>query len=234
MKKIFLLLIFAIVQNQVAYANILNRNCVSSLYVRSHDIDITYHGFGNYQKMRDDSCKLLSGDGFLLIFSVKKDSKSIIINSQINGQEYGPKNEILLFDTTALYPASIPAWADQFIQMYRSSFEKLVPNHLATYDQKLAARQKAIDDENARLMQEQANKRKIEEDGKRVQLLADIEQLRPEWAKLNPGQLYAKADEFLSREESLKARAVFRTLLSRFPDHPLAATAAQQISRMTE
>lgn len=216
------------------HANTLSRNCVSSLYVPSHDIDITYHGFGNYQKMRDDTCNLISGDGFLLIFSAKKNSNSILIHHQVNGQAYGPGNEILLFDTAQPYPSVIPEWAAQFLQIYRNSFQKLVPRHLVTYDQKVAEKQKRIDDEKARLTQEQATKRKIEEDVKRSQILADIEQLRPEWAKLNPGQLYSRADEFVSRDELLKARAVLRTLVSNFPDHPLATTAAQLLSRISD
>lgn len=47
---------------------------------------------------------------------------------------------------------------------------------------------------------------------------------------LNVGQLFAKADELSSNGDSTKAREVLRTLISRFPDHPLAATAAQQMS----
>lgn len=51
---------------------------------------------------------------------------------------------------------------------------------------------------------------------------------------MNAGQLFAKADELSNSGDSAKAREVFRALVSRFPDHPLAATAAQQMSKLTE
>jgi hypothetical protein len=47
---------------------------------------------------------------------------------------------------------------------------------------------------------------------------------------MNAGQLFAKADELSSQGDTAKAREVLRTLVSRFPDHPLAATAAQQMA----
>lgn len=47
---------------------------------------------------------------------------------------------------------------------------------------------------------------------------------------MNAGQLFARADELSSSGDKAKAREVLRTLVSRFPNHPLAATAAQQMS----
>ena len=47
---------------------------------------------------------------------------------------------------------------------------------------------------------------------------------------MNAGQLFAKADELSSSGDSQKAREVLRTLVSRFPDHALAAAAAQRLS----
>lgn len=47
------------------------------------------------------------------------------------------------------------------------------------------------------------------------------------------GQLFARADELSSQGDTTKAREVLRTLVSRFPNHPLAATAAQQMATMS-
>lgn len=53
---------------------------------------------------------------------------------------------------------------------------------------------------------------------------------RQSLASMNPGQLFARADELASSGDRVRAREVLRTLVSRFPDHALAATAAQQLS----
>lgn len=47
---------------------------------------------------------------------------------------------------------------------------------------------------------------------------------------MNPGQLFAKADEQAALGDRAKARETLRLLVSKFPDHPLAATAAQQMA----
>jgi hypothetical protein len=46
----------------------------------------------------------------------------------------------------------------------------------------------------------------------------------------NAGQLFSLADELAAKGEADKARQTLRSLISRFPDHPLAATAAQQMA----
>lgn len=48
----------------------------------------------------------------------------------------------------------------------------------------------------------------------------------------NPGQLFALADQLRSDGDTYRAREALRALVSRFPDHPLAVTAAQQMSQM--
>ncbi len=48
----------------------------------------------------------------------------------------------------------------------------------------------------------------------------------------NPGQLFALADELQAAGERDRARQVLRALVSKFPSHPLAVTAAQQLSQM--
>lgn len=47
---------------------------------------------------------------------------------------------------------------------------------------------------------------------------------------LNAGQLFTLADELAAAGDANKAREVRRALVSRFPDSPLAATAAQQLA----
>lgn len=49
---------------------------------------------------------------------------------------------------------------------------------------------------------------------------------------LNAGQLFTLADELAAAGDATKAREVRRALVSRFPDSPLAATAAQQLAGM--
>lgn len=59
------------------------------------------------------------------------------------------------------------------------------------------------------------------------------QQFRASLQTMNPGQLFAKADELQSRGDSARAREVQRTLVSRFPDHPMAAAAARQMAGET-
>lgn len=46
---------------------------------------------------------------------------------------------------------------------------------------------------------------------------------------MNPGQLFAKADE-LSQSDKTRSREVLRALITRFPDHKLAEAAAEQMA----
>lgn len=46
---------------------------------------------------------------------------------------------------------------------------------------------------------------------------------------MNPGQLFAKADELSSQGDKVRAREVLRALVSRYPDHALADSAARQL-----
>ena len=47
---------------------------------------------------------------------------------------------------------------------------------------------------------------------------------------MNPGQLFAKADELSAQGDKVRAREALRALVSRYPDHALAGSAAQQLS----
>lgn len=51
--------------------------------------------------------------------------------------------------------------------------------------------------------------------------------------RMNPGQLYALSDKLLAQGDQGKAREVLRTLIARFPDHALSATASQQLAGLS-
>ena len=65
---------------------------------------------------------------------------------------------------------------------------------------------------------------------KREEAARSEQQFRTGLQTLNPGQLFARADELSAQGDSARAREVQRALMSRFPDHPLAATAARQMA----
>ncbi len=81
---------------------------------------------------------------------------------------------------------------------------------------------------------ERRNKAEALEFEERKQAIAAKEtlQFREDIEKLNAGQLFVKADELSAQGDKAKARETLRLLVSKFPDHPLAATAAQQMATM--
>jgi len=64
---------------------------------------------------------------------------------------------------------------------------------------------------------------------KREEAARAEQQLRTSLQTLNPGQLFARADELNAQGDSARAREVQRALIGRFPNHPLAATTARQM-----
>lgn len=74
---------------------------------------------------------------------------------------------------------------------------------------------------------------KREADGQRAAAQAEAarieQQFRTSLQTMNPGQLFAKADELNAKGDRARAREALRALVSRFPDHPLALTAARQM-----
>ncbi|MDH6167674.1 hypothetical protein M2282_002824 [Variovorax boronicumulans] len=66
--------------------------------------------------------------------------------------------------------------------------------------------------------------------GKRDEAARADQQFRTGLQTMNAGQLFARADELSSQGDRARAREVQRALISRFPDHPLAATAARQMA----
>lgn len=82
----------------------------------------------------------------------------------------------------------------------------------------------------AAIAEEQKKQREKEADAKRlIEEQKALTLFRTSLNNLNAGQLFAKADELSSNGDASKAREVLRVLLSRFPDHPLAAAAAQKM-----
>jgi len=69
-----------------------------------------------------------------------------------------------------------------------------------------------------------------EQQRKREQAAQAEQQFRASLQTMNPGQLFAKADELNAQGDRTRARDVQRVLMSRFPDHPLAATVARQMT----
>ncbi|PLC07458.1 hypothetical protein CY658_10930 [Variovorax sp. RO1] len=78
--------------------------------------------------------------------------------------------------------------------------------------------------EKSRLAAEAEKQRKREEVARAEQ------QFQAGLQTMNPGQLFARADELNAQGDRARAREVQRALMSRFPDHPLAATAARQMT----
>lgn len=78
--------------------------------------------------------------------------------------------------------------------------------------------------EKVRLAQE------AEQQNKREQAAQAEQQFRASLQTMDPGQLFARADELNAQGDRARARDVQRALMSRFPDHPMAATAARQMA----
>ncbi|WP_447787696.1 hypothetical protein [Variovorax boronicumulans] len=106
-------------------------------------------------------------------------------------------------------------------------------------EQEAAARAAAAAEQQRKLDEQQ---RKLDEAQHQREAAAQAEQRRREAAAqaeqqfraslqtLNPGQLFARADELSAQGDGARAREVQRALMSRFPNHPLAATAARQMA----
>lgn len=100
-------------------------------------------------------------------------------------------------------------------------------------DGKLLASVTTLGDERraaqAKVEREQAEARRLAlEQKQREQKAKQDEEARI--AKMNPGELFALADELNAAGKPEEARKAYRTLLSRYPNHALAATAAQALS----
>lgn len=102
-----------------------------------------------------------------------------------------------------------------------------------------AAEQKRLDAEAAQQRQREAvaraEQQQREEAARAAQQQREAaaraeQQFRDSLQNLNAGQLFARADELSAQGDSAHAREVRRALISRFPDHALAAAAARQMA----
>ncbi len=209
---------------------------------------IGYH-YGEYvlNKSRDN-CVLMRGEGVAINFIRASEMNLATIRRSSNNISGGGKYVILETvsfssdssviqvsasgGTSSRGTQNIPESVEKWTTLHRDDFAKYVPNHLPAIDSQVAEKQKVLDAENAKIAQEKTATEKIVQDKRQAQDTVDAAKLRAEIAKMNVGQLFAKADELSSSGDSVKAREVLRALVIRFPDHPLAAQAAAQMAGM--
>jgi hypothetical protein len=72
--------------------------------------------------------------------------------------------------------------------------------------------------------------RQRDEAQKKLAAVAEQRAFQDALESMNPGQLLALANEMSTAHTTLRARQALRALVSRFPDHPLAVTAAAQLA----
>ena len=101
----------------------------------------------------------------------------------------------------------------------------------AEAQQKLAYERQQLEDAERLAAAERQKASQAAAEQRRKEEAAAVERAyRESLNTMNAGQLFAKADELSSNGDSAKAREVLRTLVSRFPNHPLAAQAAAQMT----
>jgi hypothetical protein len=101
---------------------------------------------------------------------------------------------------------------------WKAQLEALYQNYFADYNRAQAAITAAA----------AARQRAAERQARRAEA-----EFQSSLKTMNAGQLFAKADEYRQAGDMDKARQTLRALVSRFPNSPLAATAAQQLSGMS-
>ncbi|WP_143713716.1 hypothetical protein [Variovorax sp. RO1] len=131
-------------------------------------------------------------------------------------------------DVTAVKQALEPL----LVQRRREAVEAEAQARRDAAEAEVQAKRKAIEAEaEARRKAAQAELvAQAEVQRKREEAARAEQQFRTSLQTLNPGQLFARADELNAQGDSARAREVQRALMSRFPNHPLAATAARQMA----
>jgi hypothetical protein len=81
-----------------------------------------------------------------------------------------------------------------------------------------------------RQRREQEAARLAEEQRRAAEAAREQQAFRASLSSMNPGQLFNRADELQAAGNTSRANEVRRALIERFPNHPLAATAAQQLA----
>ena len=210
---------------------------------------IGYH-YGEYvlNKSRDN-CVLMRGEGVAINFirasemnlaSIRKSSNNISSGGKyliLETVAFSSNSSVIQISTaggaSSMGTQDIPESVQKWTALHRDDFAKYVPNHLPAIDRLVAEKQKAFDAENAKIAQEKSVADKLAQENRQAHDAVETAKLRTDIAKMNAGQLFAKADELSSSGDSVKAREVLRALVSRFPDHPLAAQAASQMAGMS-
>lgn len=202
---------------------VLNKSRDNCVLMRGEGVAINFIRASemNLVSIRKSSNNISSGGKYLILETVDFSSNSSVIHTSISG------------GASSLGSQDIPESVQKWTTLHRDDFAKYVPNHLPTIDRLMAEKQKALDAENARIVQEKSIADKLAQEKRQAQDAVYTAKLRTEIAKMNAGQLFAKSDELSSSGESVKAREVLRALVSRFPDHPLAAQAAAQMAGMS-
>ncbi|MET3465050.1 hypothetical protein [Variovorax atrisoli] len=104
----------------------------------------------------------------------------------------------------------------------------------AKYDEAGARTEVNLPAERAAAARDAAEKIRLaaqaEQQLKREEAARAEQQFQASLQTMNPGQLFARADELKAQGDNAHARDVQRALISRFPSHPLAVQAARQIS----
>jgi hypothetical protein len=208
---------------------------------------VIYH-YGDFVTNRNkDGCTLMRGEGILVRFDGPPNSAGIVskhLNNLSSGGKYlisdeltfaSNRDRIMISDGNGNLRISdeIPDWAQSWVTLHRDEFGKFVPNQLVNIDRVALQKQKEFEVEALKTTEETAVRNKIEQEKKLSQDAEAIAKLRAEIAKMNAGQLFAKADELSSQGDTAKARETLRMLISKFPDHPLVAPAAQQLATMS-
>ncbi len=192
--------------------------------------------FGNFRE-NPGEC-LLNGTGVkLLFYQIKglphflsmvlyENSQLIEYNTILTWNPTGGSTKIEVRQSNGsiqnLDLESLPPWGASVLNQSDDLLRKFVPEAAAAWGAITAKRQAEVN------KVEQAQRQKEME-----KTAAETALFRSDLAKMNAGQLFAKADELGAQGDTAKARETLRMLISKFPDHPLAATAAQQLATMS-
>lgn len=202
---------------------VLNKNKDNCVLMRGEGVAINFIRASemNMASIRKSSNNISSGGKYLILETVDFSSNSSVIQASASG------------GSSSRGTQDIPQWVQKWTTLHRDDFAKYAPNHLPAIDNLVAEKQKVLDAENAKIAQEKSVADKLAQEKRQAQDALDTAKLRTDIAKMNAGQLFAKADELSSSGDTAKAREVLRALVSRFPDHPLAAQAANQLSNLS-
>lgn len=197
------------------------------------------YSFGDYVEVAFLGCELRSGEGIELEFNrTPGDSTGVTTHFSINvAKSSKPPLESLTWTDTNVntlfrmdrrtYEQSapsleqLPAWVEKLIEQNQNIFKRHMPKGHAAWEKIYAEKTRNL--QAAKLAQE-SQKREVDERA--------AKQFREGLSSQTAGQLFAKADELNAQGDTAKARETLRLLVSKFPDHPLAATAAQQMAAL--